>query len=374
MQDIDKMKILIDQLNTATIAYEEGHPFMSDEEWDNLYFTLQTMERDTGEFLPNSPTQKIIYQTVNKLNKVTHNHPMLSLDKTKDLEDVKAFLGDQIWVAMMKMDGLTCSLTYEKGKLVAAETRGNGEIGEDILHNALVIKTIPKRIPFLEHFVIDGEIICTAQDFEEFKEEYKNPRNFAAGSIRLLDSKECESRHLNFIAWDVIEGLPNANSFVDRLLIANTLGFITVPTYSSDGQNLDELISTIQLVARNIGYPIDGVVFKFNDVEYGKSLGRTSHHFKNAIAYKFYDETYETCLLDIEWTMGRTGQISPIALFETINIDGSEISRASLANISIMKKTLGEHPFVGQIIEVSKRNQIIPKIERAKDENGQWII
>ena len=160
MPDDQKIRLLIDQLNTATKAYDEGNPFMSDEAWDNLYFTLQSLEHQTGIIFPDSPTQKVIYSVVNKLNKVEHNHAMLSLDKTKDLNEVKAFLGNQPWVAMLKLDGLTCSLTYEDGKLVAAETRGNGEVGEDVLHNAQVIRSIPKRIPYLNKFVVDGEIIC----------------------------------------------------------------------------------------------------------------------------------------------------------------------------------------------------------------------
>lgn len=373
MQDMEKMTLLIDQLNTATKQYDIGEPIMSDEEWDNLYFSLQTLERETGYAFPNSPTQKVVYQVVNQLNKVKHNHAMLSLDKTKDLNEIEAFVGDKVWVAMMKLDGLTCSLTYENGYLVAAETRGNGEVGEDILHNAQVIRSIPKRIAFLDRLVIDGEIICTEADFKEFEEEYKNPRNFAAGSIRLLDSKECESRHLSFVAWDVIEGLPNNNSFVDRLLVINTLGFYIVPTYVSQGQTLEELVSFIQLVAHNIGYPIDGVVFKFNDVAYGKSLGQTSHHFKNAIAYKFYDEIYKTQLLDIEWTMGRTGVLTPVAVFAPVEIDGSIIERANLHNVSVMETILGK-PFKGQNVYIYKANQIIPQIKYADNTNETEVF
>lgn len=364
MQDMQKMQLLIDQLNIATKAYDEGHPTLTDEEWDNLYFTLQTIEREVGYSFPNSPTQKVIYQVVNQLNKVQHNHAMLSLDKSKDLNDIIEFLGDQEWVAMMKLDGLTCSLTYENGKLIAAETRGNGEVGEDVLHNALVIKSIPKRIPYYDRLVVDGEIICTEADFEEFKDEYKNPRNFAAGSIRLLDSKECESRHLTFVVWDVIEGFSNNNLFLDRLSIANALGFSTVPAYLSNGQTLEDLVSLIQLAAHNVGYPIDGIVFKFNDVEYGNSLGRTSHHFKNAMAYKFYDEVYKTQLLNIEWTMGRTGVLTPVAVFEPVDIDGSTIERANLHNVSIMKSLLGK-PFEGQSVYIYKANQIIPQVKYA---------
>ena len=372
MQDLDLIKLLVDQLNIATKQYDEGHPILEDSQWDTMYFQLQKLEHDTGIILPNSPTQKVIYQSVNQLEKITHGHAMLSLDKTKDISEVETFLGDRDWVAMFKMDGLTCSLTYEDTRLVAAETRGNGEIGENILHNALVIPSIPKRIPCKDKVVIDGEIICTNKDFEPFSQEYKNSRNFAAGSIRLLDSQECASRHLSFIAWDMIEGYPEVNSFMSRLRIVQDLGFFIVPAYPSlEYKNkLDTLISDIKLGAQMFGYPIDGIVFKFDDVAYGKSLGQTAHHFKNAIAYKFYDETYESKLIDIEWTMGRTGQLTPVAVFEPIDIDGSIVERANLHNISIMEGLLGA-AFIGQKVQVYKANQIIPQIASAEgDEVG----
>lgn len=367
MQDLDLIRLLVDQLNIATKQYDEGQPIMEDAQWDTMYFRLQNLEHETGIVLPDSPTQKIVYQSVNQLDKIKHGHSMLSLDKTKDISEVKAFLGDVDWVAMFKMDGLTCSLTYENTYLVSAETRGNGEVGENILHNALVIPSIPNRIPCKEKVVIDGEIICTDKDFEPFSQEYKNSRNFAAGSIRLLDSKECASRHLNFIAWDMIEGYPEENSFLKRLYIAQTLGFFIVPTYPSSEykNNLDVLISQIKDQAQSIGYPIDGIVFKFDDVAYGKTLGQTAHHFKNAIAYKFYDETYESKLIDIEWTMGRTGQLTPVAVFEPIDMDGSIVERANLHNISIMEGLL-ESPYVGQKVQVYKANQIIPQIASAE--------
>ena len=365
------MENLITELNKATVAYDKGEPIMSDKEWDDLYFELQSLEKEYGQSLENSPTRKIHFEKVSELKKVKHSHPMLSLDKTKDIDVIKSFFGNQDRIAMCKMDGLTCSLTYENGKLISAETRGDGTVGEDITHNALVIPSIPNRINYSERLVIDGEIICTYNNFENFKDEYKNPRNFASGSIRLLDNKECANRKLTFVAWDVIEGM-SGKLLTENLYNLKEFGFIIVPV--AIGETVEDEINIATDVAHSLGYPIDGVVFKFNDIEYGKSLGATDHHFKNAIAYKFYDEEYETKLIDIEWSMGRTGQISPVALFEKINIDGTEISRASLSNISIMHQTLGQHPFKGQIVEVSKRNQIIPKIERAKDENGEWIV
>ena len=373
---------LIKQANYYTKLYEEGTPEISDKTWDDLYFEIKKLEEELDIHPKNSPTQKIKYEVVNKLKKVEHNHKMLSLEKTKSIDEVKTFISDKPVIIMSKMDGLTCSLTYQDGILISAETRGNGLIGEDILHNIIHNSTVPQFLQGIRgRFIVDGEIICTLTDFEIFASDYKNPRNFAAGSIRLLDSKECSKRKLTFIAWDIIEGFNDFDNLSSKLLRLKDYGFITVPFYNYpafDADNnlisIDLVIEKIKKISKNKGYPIDGIVFKFDDINYGKKLGETAHHFKNAIAYKFYDETYETKLLNIEWSMGRTGQISPIALFETVNIDGSDVSRASLSNITVMKKTLGEHPFVGQIIEISKRNQIIPKIERAKDENGKWII
>lgn len=376
---MEQMKELVDKLNKATEAYDLGKPYMTDKEWDDMFFALEDLERQKGIVLDNSPTKIIYPSKVPSLAKSTHNHPMLSLQKTKSIDELNDFIGDHPVLFMCKMDGLTCSLRYLNGKLVSAETRGDGRIGENIFHNALVIPSIPKHIPYKEELIIDGEIICTYQDFEEFKDEYKNPRNFAAGSIRLLDSDICKSRKLTFVAWDVIQGFDEEQTLRNKLNTLYEFGFTVVPytSYSISFQayknNFEHLIENLKDTAVRFGYPIDGIVAKYNNIEYGKSLGATAHHFNNAIAYKFYDETYTSYLLDIEWSMGRTGQISPIAIFEPIDIDGTEISRASLSNISVMKKTLGEFPFVGQEIEVSKRNQIIPKIERAKDEKGLWI-
>lgn len=359
---IKLMENLITELNKATVAYDKGEPIMSDKEWDDLYFELQSLEKKYGQSLENSPTRKIHFEKVSELKKVKHSHPMLSLDKTKDIDVIKSFFGDKDRIAMCKMDGLTCSLTYENGKLISAETRGDGIVGEDITHNALVIPSIPNRINYSERLVIDGEIICTYNNFENFKDEYKNPRNFASGSIRLLDSKECANRKLTFVAWDVIEGM-SGKLLTENLQELNKLGFNIVPITVSD--TVEVQIDTIKDFAKIFGYPIDGVVFKFNDIEYGKSLGATDHHFKNAIAYKFYDEEYETRLITIHWTMGRTGVLTPVAVFEPIEIDGTIVERASLHNYSIMREVLGSCAYVGQKIKVYKANQIIPQISDA---------
>ena len=359
---IKLMENLITELNKATVAYDKGEPIMSDKEWDDLYFELQSLEKKYGQSLENSPTRKIHFEKVSELKKVKHSHPMLSLDKTKDIDVIKSFFGDKDRIAMCKMDGLTCSLTYENGKLISAETRGDGIVGEDITHNALVIPSIPNRINYSERLVIDGEIICTYYDFENFKDEYKNPRNFASGSIRLLDSKECANRKLTFVAWDVIEGM-SGKLLTENLYNLKEFGFVIVPI--AIGETVEDEINIATDVAHSLGYPIDGVVFKFNDIEYGKSLGATDHHFKNAIAYKFYDEEYETRLITIHWTMGRTGILTPVAVFEPIEIDGTIVERASLHNYSIMREVLGSCAYVGQKIKVYKANQIIPQISDA---------
>lgn len=358
------VRALIDELNRLTKLYDEGRPEISDKEWDDLYFELVELERKTGEYYEDSPTQRINYEVKNKLNKVTHNHPMLSLDKTKSIDEVKTFIGNRDYIVMAKMDGLTCSLTYEDGRLIAAETRGNGEVGEDILHNALIVKNIPNKINFKNRLVVDGEIICTYNNFKEFEDEYKNPRNFAAGSIRLLDSKECEKRKLSFIAWDCIEGFEDKKTLSDKLLTLKELSFEVVP-FSYNGTDIVIDIKVTKECANDRYYPIDGLVFKYNNVADYLAAGKTDHHFKGGIAYKFYDDEYETVLKDIEWTMGRTGQLTPVAIYEDIEIDGTVCNRASLHNVSVMKELLG-NPYLNQKIYVFKSNMIIPQISKAE--------
>ena len=376
-ENFKKVEDLVEYLNETTRLYDEGNPVISDAEWDEAYFKLVQLEKETGIILNNSPTQVINYEVVNNLKKVEHSHKMLSLDKTKEINDVLNFLGEkENYLIMLKMDGLTCSLTYEDGKLVQAETRGNGLIGEDILHNARVISNIPKQIPYKDKLVIDGEIICKYDDFELISSEYKNSRNFAAGSIRLLDSKECAKRRLTFIAWEVIEGFTKKNSLFDKFKEIHQFGFDVVPhmnvwrdeptTYNF----LEEKIQEFKTYAQELNYPIDGIVFKFDDVFFSKLLGETAHHFKNAIAYKFYDEEYETELIDIEWTMGRTGILTPVAHFHPVEIDGCTVERASLHNISIMEELSGGFERVGDKLFIFKANQIIPQVSSWEHPNN----
>ena len=369
-ENLEQLKILTEYLNARTAEYDTGHPTISDKEWDDKYFELICLEKELGYTLNDSPTKAISYKVVNQLEKIEHNHKMLSLEKTKDIDEIIDFVKNKDFLAMAKLDGLTCSLRYVNGRLVSAETRGNGVVGENILHNAKVIASIPKTIPYKDELVVDGEVICTYKDFNDYFSNYKNPRNFASGSIRLLDSKECEKRKLVFVAWEVIKGFDSLATIEEKLKALETFNFLIVPFIKN---NIDD-IETVKNVSQNLSYPIDGLVFKFNDINYGKSLGETAHHFKNAIAYKFYDETYDTNLLDIEWTMGRTGVLTPVAIFETVDIDGSEVNRASLHNISIMEELFHGNPYTGQNIKVFKSNMIIPQVYSTEEPRNSIYV
>lgn len=370
----ETIRSLINELNRLTKLYDEGHPEISDKKWDDLYFRLQEMEKETGLIYPDSPTQTIYFEKVSELKKVKHNHPMLSLDKTKNFDDIKSFLDNFPWIAMAKLDGLTCSLKYINGELFSAETRGNGIEGEDITHNAKVISSIPQKINYKKELVIDGEIICTYEDFEPFKGSYKNPRNFASGSIRLLDSKECEKRHLTFVAWDCFCGEDFYNNYLNepyniektlslKLQILQDLGFIVVPNLTDC--DVDLIDKAVNVIKENCTYPIDGIVFKYDNVNDYNAAGRTDHHFKGGLAYKFYDEIYPTHLKAIRWTMGRTGVLTPVAVFDPIDIDGTTVEKASLHNVSMMREILGDCAYVGEPLKIFKANQIIPQIAEA---------
>lgn len=360
----------IDILKRYCKLYEEGKPAISDSAYDRLYFELKQIEEDTGIIYPDSPTQSIPYEVVNNLTKVEHNHPMLSLDKTKEFKEVKEYFGDFPVVAMCKMDGLTCSLTYQDGELIRAETRGNGQVGEDITHNARVIPSIPKKVPAKGELIVDGEVISTKKNFKRFENTYKNPRNFASGSIRLLDSNECANRGLTFVAWDEITTRYNENHeyyFHEKLDHLSSLGFIVVPNYVRPDVD-EEVVELLKKDAEDLSYPIDGLVFKFDDVGYGNSLGATSHHMNSAYAFKFYDEVYPTTLRDIEWSLGRTGRITPIAIFDDIEFPDATVNRASLHNLSIIENLFGsEGPHKGQTVYISKRNMIIPTVEEVDE-------
>lgn len=383
---IKRIKELVEMLNHHRNEYYNNQKSeISDFEYDQLFDELSALEKETNFIMANSPTQTVGYEVKSELTKVKHNHSMLSLDKTKDINDVVKFLDGRDGVIMAKMDGLTCSLRYLNGELVSAETRGDGEIGEDILHCAKTIKNIPLYINCKDEVIVDGEVIISYADFEKINttlpedEKYKHPRNLASGSIRQLDSAVAAQRNMQFIAWKLIKG-SNDNSFWERLNALSRLGFARVATAFIERRGMDVdfyaatiegAIDHIKDMAKEMGYPIDGCVIGYDDVVYGDSLGATGHHLRSQIAYKFYDELYETKLLDIEWTMGKTNTLTPTAIFETVNIDGTDISKASLHNISIIKK-LGLTN--NCTVKVYKANQIIPQIDSCLQDGDSPII
>jgi len=353
----------IEKLNYYTKKYDEGNPEISDEEWDALYFDCCLYEQETGYIDPKSPSSTIQYDVQNALKKVTHNHPMLSLSKTKDINVITAWVKRKKTIVMLKMDGLTCSLKYENGKLVSAETRGNGTIGEDITQNVKVVPSIPKTIPCKDTVIVDGEIICKYNDFEEFIAEYKNPRNFASGSIRLLDTNEVAKRKLTFVAWDLINDEADLDKKLDK---ATKLGFETVIYELTDINHLEAQQERMKQKAAAANYPIDGLVYKINDYAEYMAEGVNDHDYAGGKAFKFYDQLFETKLIDIEWSVGKTGTITPIAIFEPVHIEGSTVQKACMHNLTIMKDLLGNNPHAGQKLWVFKANMIIPQIKRAE--------
>ena len=370
MNKTERIKELTKMLNEYRNAYyNESESIISDYEYDKLYDELEKLENETGLSFANSPTKTVGFQVKSELEKIKHSHPMLSLDKTKSVDDLRKFAGDKDCILSLKMDGLTCLLTYENGGLVQAETRGNGDIGELITHNANVFENIPLTIEYKGHFEIEGEAIITYDDFEKINKvlpgdkKYKNPRNLVSGSVRQLDNRIAAQRHIKFVAWKVPTEVCS-NSFLNRLKYAKELGFEIVPLFtysgkSSDKENLPEMIESLKTKAHNYGYPIDGLVMTYNDIQYGESLGLTGHHPRHSVAYKFYDEEFETTLNNIEWTMGKSGCLTPTAVFEPVEIDGTIVERASLHNMSIFKDLELSH---GDTITVFKANQIIPQV------------
>lgn len=386
MDKIKRIQELVKQLNEYRDSYyNEARPVVSDAAYDKLFDELSELEKETGVVYANSPTQTVGYVVKSELEKVKHSHPMLSLDKTKSVDDLVKFAREKDCILSLKMDGLTCLLTYENGELVQAETRGDGEVGELITHNAKVFDNIPLTIDYKGHFEIEGEAIITYDDFNKINEflsddkKYKNPRNLASGSVRQLDSKTAAKRHIKFIAWKVPTEVPEgicSNSFLHRLMCARDFGFeiISFLAYSSsDKEHLPEMIESLKTKAHNYGYPIDGLVMTYNDIQYGESLGMTGHHPKHSIAFKFYDEEVETVLKNIEWSMGKIGSLTPVAIFDPVEIDGTMVERASLHNVSILTKLDLQ---IGDTIIVYKANQIIPQVKEnlsAKDRESAYI-
>ena len=362
-----EMKKLINLLNKASSEYyNSGESSLTDIEFDQKFKELQDLEKETGIVLSNSPTHKVGAKILTELQEIKHNHPMLSLDKCHTADEIIKFSNHRNdLIAMTKADGLTISIKYIDGELVSAETRGDGYVGSDCTEHIKHFLNVPLHINMEGTYIIDGEAIIYQNDFELINKngKYKNPRNTAAGSLSVLDTNIVKERRLSFLAWDVIEG-GKYNSIYKNLKEAVIIGFTTVPAIDGVDKiiNVDDCNRDILNVSKAMGIPCDGVVWKFDDIEYGKSLGKTEHHFNNGIAWKPEKVEEETQLLDIEWTMGKTGILTPIAVFKAVELDGTTVERASLHNISVMKDLLGEHPYKGQKIKVYKANMIIPQI------------
>ena len=363
----------VEELNKASEAYyNTGQPIMSDAEFDNKLEELRQWEEETGIVLSKSPTHNVGAIVLNNIKKVTHESPMLSLAKCHSAEEVKQFAKGHTLVGSVKLDGLTCRLIFKDGELVRAESRGNGTIGNIITDHVKQFLNIPLHINKEGTYVIDGEALIKTDDFEELNknDEYKTPRNLASGTLGGLDTSVVKNRKLRWYAWEVVEGSKYPESFASSLMEANDLGFETVPFANLTWAelNIHEAIDFFLDEAKKENLPQDGVVFKFEDVEYGKSLGSTSHHFNNGIAFKVFNESVESELINIEYTMGKTGTLTPTAVFKPIEIEDTIVERASLHNISVMKEIMGR-PWVGQHVGVIKSNLIIPQIRWAEENN-----
>lgn len=366
---LERMKELIGILREAGRAYyQESREVMSNFEYDRLYDELLELERETGTVFGNSPTQNVGYEVVSSLPKERHESPMLSLNKTKSVEELKEWLGEQSGLLSWKMDGLTIVLTYEEGKLVKAVTRGNGEIGEVITNNAKTFVNVPMTIPYKGQLVLRGEAVIRYSDFLKINEEiedvdarYKNPRNLCSGSVRQLNSEVTAQRKVRFFAFSLVsaDGVDFKNSREEQFLWLKSQGFETVEYRLVTADTLEAAVASFSEAVEKNDVPSDGLVLLFDDIAYGQSLGRTAKFPRDSIAFKWADEIQETTLSYIEWSASRTGLINPVAVFEPVELEGTTVSRASVHNISIMEALeLGE----GDRITVYKANMIIPQI------------
>lgn len=373
---------LVRYLNECRDAYyNRSDPIISDSEYDKLFDKLVQLEKSTGIALSNSPTQTVGYEVKSKLAKVQHKIPLLSLDKTKDESELVKFARSNPSFLMFKYDGLTVELVYMNGELTQASTRGDGYVGEDITHNAKTFQNVPVNIPYKGMLRIVGEAIIHKDDFESINDNlpsnekpYANSRNLVAGSVRQLDNRICSERKVFFMPWDVLEGLDDITDDPDsrksKLITCADLGF-ELPDWISN-MNLKYIsfhIGNMKNMAIQKGIPIDGLVMKYDSISYSKQKGGTSHHNNDGIAFKFEDEVADTTLQDIEWSMGRTGQLTPVAIFEPIELEGTVVSRASLHNVSIMQDILGEYPASCEKIKVRKANMIIPEVVSAEKQS-----
>jgi DNA ligase (NAD+) len=380
-EKVKRIHELVKQLNEYRDAYyNRAESLVVDSEYDRLFDELKALETDTGVVLMNSPTSTVGYDVKSKLEKVSHDIPLLSLDKTKDVDELVKFMGNHKCLLMYKYDGLTVELIYNNGKLIQASTRGDGYTGEDITHNAKTFKNIPLTIPYNGFLRVVGEAIIYKHDFQKINDNlpagekpYANARNLAAGSVRQLDSAVCDTRNIHFMLWDVLEGLddlptlddlfPASDSRMTKFFACERLGF-ELPyacrfEQESSAFIIQDAIEHMRDQAIEKGIPIDGMVMKYDSISYSKQKGGTSHHNNDGIAFKFEDETAETVLREIEWSMGRTGQLTPVAIFDPIELDGTIVTRASVHNLSYIK----DYDLnIGDKLKVYKANMIIPQI------------
>jgi len=386
MNKIERIKELTKELNQyRNEYYNQNKPSVNDATYDKLFDELSALEKETGFILSNSPTQTVGYEVISKLQKRTHPTPLKSLDKTKSIDELNKFKGDKEAVLMLKIDGLTVEVDYENGMFVGAYTRGNSEIGEDISHNALTFKNLPKQISYKGKLRLVGEAIIHWDDFNKInellpeEEKYATPRNLTSGSVRQLDSSICAKRKVYWYAFNILEAIDietGANVLSDskneNFKWIDEIGFDIIPhMIASKTIKNDYDIEMMKSSAVKLGIPIDGMVLSFDSIKYSDSLGQTNHHPLHSIAFKFGDETEETILRSIEWNTTRSGQINPTACFDTVILDNTEVSRASLFNLTFIKDM--QLNLLNRI-QVSKRNMIIPYIEENLDrQEGNYI-
>lgn len=375
---IIKIKQLTNQLNMyRNEYYNNSNSVISDYEYDQLFDELKALEDSTGFYMSNSPTHTVGYPVNSKFNKVVHKEPLLSLDKTQDIAEFIEFCSKSEVLLMHKLDGLTIQLTYDNGELIQAVTRGDGTSGDDITTNAKYFSNIPLTVSNKNKFTVKGEAIINKDTFNIINnklkdaDKFKNPRNLASGTVKQLDTKIVSQRNVEFVCWNAND-LSLDGTMENGLTNAKNLGF-TIVSYQIPISNLDQtvpyIINNLKESARII--PIDGIVAMYNNIEFGNSLGGTSHHFNNGFAFKFYDEEEETTLKDIEWSMGKTGELCPVAIFNPVIIDGTTVTRASLHNISIIEELrLG----MGDTVRVYKANQIIPQIRNSVEKSNNVQI
>lgn len=380
MAETGRMKELIDILNKAASVYYQGKDeIMSNFEYDRMYDELSALEKESGLVLAGSPTQKVGYEVLSELPKQTHPSPMLSLDKTKQVDELSSWLGGKEGLLSWKMDGLTVVLTYENGELLNAATRGNGVVGEVITNNAKVFKNLPVNIPFKGRMVLRGEAIITYSEFKKInallseEEQYKNPRNLCSGSVRQLNNEITAKRNVELYAFTLVEaeGVDFKNSQQNKMEFMKEQGFQTVEYKVVTSKNIYETVEWFSEKVKTNDFPSDGLVLLYDDISYGESLGSTAKFPRNAIAFKWADETAKTKLTEVEWSASRTGLINPVAIFEPVELEGTTVSRASVHNISIVKELkLG----IGDTIEVYKANMIIPQIAQNLTKSGSLEI